>query len=89
MARGTQERSESGAESRPRLAVERRRAPRLPEELTAVITDSAIASEVFHRLPQERRDQEANWVAEGPTRRARAQRAVEVVRHALDGRSPG
>jgi len=62
---------------------ERRHEPRLPEELTAVITESVVASRLFDRLPDEQRHREAQWVAGGEDRGGRARRAVEVVRRAL------
>jgi uncharacterized protein YdeI (YjbR/CyaY-like superfamily) len=68
---------------------ERRREPRLPEELTAVITDSAVASALFERLPEQRQQSEARWVAAAEDRDTRARRAVDVVRNALaDVQSP-
>ena len=62
---------------------ERRQEARLPEELTAVITESVVASTLFGRLPDEQRHREAQWVAGGKDRSGRARRAVEVVRRAL------
>jgi uncharacterized protein YdeI (YjbR/CyaY-like superfamily) len=69
---------------RPGGAPERRRAPRLPEELEAVIADNAVASALIEQLPPERRASEIRWVAEGDGRETRARRAVDVVRHAID-----
>jgi len=67
--------------------VDRRNGPRLPEELTAVITDNAVASALFQNLSDEQRAREADWVASARDRGARARRAVEVVRHALSSSS--
>ncbi|GAC1330541.1 MAG: hypothetical protein NVSMB17_07980 [Candidatus Dormibacteria bacterium] len=71
-----------------RTGAERRAETRLPEELTAVITDNAVASALFGSLPAEQRAREADWVASAGDRSGRAQRAVEVVRHALNHRRP-
>lgn len=65
---------------------ERRKEPRLPEELLAVITDNAVAAELIEALPEEERVDKAQWVAEGHGRVDRARRAVEVVRLAIDAR---
>lgn len=67
---------------------ERRHEKRLPEELLAVMSDNAVAAELIGRLPEERRVEEAQWVAEGDGRVDRARRAVEVVRKAIDPTLP-
>ncbi|MEA2684057.1 MAG: hypothetical protein QOK05_2385 [Chloroflexota bacterium] len=63
---------------------DRRSEPRLPEELLAVMTDNAVASELIGRLPEEERLSRGRWVAEGESRAARARRAVDVVRDVID-----
>ena len=54
-----------------------------------MITDSAVASQLFNEMPDEQRQREAEWVAGAPDRSGRARRAVEVVRHALGLRATG
>ncbi|MGI8608309.1 MAG: hypothetical protein ACR2MY_03630 [Candidatus Dormibacteria bacterium] len=62
---------------------ERRKEPRLPEELLAVMTDSAVAAKLIGEMPDDEKQESAEWVAEGEGRADRARRAVEVVRSAI------
>lgn len=64
-------------------APDRRQKPRLPEELVAVMTDSAVAEQLIQALPEARVEDAARFVEEGSGRTDRARRAVDVVRDAL------
>jgi len=88
MALEAQEKQSPDRRHEGRGGLDRRNGSRLPEELTAVITDNAVASALFGNLSDEQRTREANWVASAPDRSGRARRAVDVVRHALSSRRP-
>ena len=62
---------------------EGRKEPGLPEELVAVMTDSAVAEQLIEALPEDRVEDAARYVEEGSGRTDRARRAVDVVRDAL------
>ena len=71
------------AEHQPQPRPERRKEPRLPEELLAVMTDNVTAAEAISAMAEGEVQESAQFVAEGTGRADRARRAVEVVRSAV------